>query len=349
MFYMNKNMKNKLSDFLRYQKGEMSGKEKNSFEKELQKDPFAGEASEGFAFSTPEAISDDMKNLKKRMTKRINRKHKVVFYTIAASVAVLMVISSVFIMLERNRNEKLFSENSEQHKEFQIETAKPVTAPVPVAEAQNQIAEKSKQKSAASPETQVRRETGALSARGNDSIINRSVADNSVNNINRKEVNGASVALATERSPGLTARKASFQNKSEEDSQPVPQAGTSRSALNEMVTVGYASSLPGDEKDKTIKGYLAPEPVYGKASFETYILRNIRRPDELIIGQQEIVIIRFKVKSDGTEDSIKIEKSPGKSFSDEAIRLIKSGPAWKPAELNGKVIEDTVRVRIVFR
>ncbi len=45
----NKNKRLKFPDFFRYSSDKMSGKERNSFERELQKDPFAMEASEGFA------------------------------------------------------------------------------------------------------------------------------------------------------------------------------------------------------------------------------------------------------------------------------------------------------------
>jgi protein TonB len=62
-----------------------------------------------------------------------------------------------------------------------------------------------------------------------------------------------------------------------------------------------------------------------------------------------VVIVSFLVQTNGNIDSIRIVKSPGKSFSDEAIRIIKSGPQWKPAENNGKPVEDVVRLRLVFK
>jgi len=59
--------------------------------------------------------------------------------------------------------------------------------------------------------------------------------------------------------------------------------------------------------------------------------------------------VNFKVDAEGKIDSIKIIRSPGKNFSDEAIRLIKEGPAWKPAEENGKRIDDGIKIKIVFK
>jgi TonB family protein len=62
-----------------------------------------------------------------------------------------------------------------------------------------------------------------------------------------------------------------------------------------------------------------------------------------------VVVLNFRVDTEGKIDSIRIIRSPNKNFSDEAIRLIKEGPGWKPAEENGKTINDEVRIRIVFR
>jgi hypothetical protein len=55
------------------------------------------------------------------------------------------------------------------------------------------------------------------------------------------------------------------------------------------------------------------------------------------------------IRTTGTIDSLKVVSSPGDEFATEAIRLIREGPAWKPAEKNGQVIDDEVRVRIVFK
>ena len=44
-----KNDRTSLPGLLKYMANKMSGKERNSFEKELQKDPFANEAAEGFS------------------------------------------------------------------------------------------------------------------------------------------------------------------------------------------------------------------------------------------------------------------------------------------------------------
>ncbi len=121
------------------------------------------------------------------------------------------------------------------------------------------------------------------------------------------------------------------------------------SALNEIVVVGYGAKGNETEKEYEATGYTPPQPVNGKASFDKYIQNQIRRPDTVTAGQRVVVVLNFIVDVNGRIDSLKVIRSPGKIFSDEALRLIKEGPAWKPAEQNGKAISDEVRIRIVFK
>jgi TonB family protein len=121
---------------------------------------------------------------------------------------------------------------------------------------------------------------------------------------------------------------------------------TSEISLNEVVVVGYGVR---DVADDAVKEYTPPLPANGRSAFDKYIRDNIRRPDTTTSGQRVVVVLNLIVNPDGKIDSIKVVRSPGKIFSDEAIRLIIEGPAWKPAEENGSAIRDEVRIRIVFK
>ena len=133
------------------------------------------------------------------------------------------------------------------------------------------------------------------------------------------------------------------------DSQVQVKLDPSISALSEVVVVGYGTKKAKSEKEDVFTGYAPPSPVNGKSNFDKYIKENQHRPDSITAGQRAVVVVSFLVRINGSIDSIMIARSPGKIFSDEAIRLIKSGPSWKPAEDNGKPVEDKVRIRIVFR
>ena len=100
----NKNGNDRLSDFIRYRENKMTDRERNSFERSLQKDPFAREASEGLENIDPSSAGDDIAGLRKQLKKRTIRKQRVLWYRIAASVAVLMIISSIFIFINRKES-----------------------------------------------------------------------------------------------------------------------------------------------------------------------------------------------------------------------------------------------------
>jgi len=335
----NKNTGKSLSDFLRYRKGEMTGEERNSFERELQKDPFANEASEGFESLSPGDILCDLKKIESLIPKAKTRVKGFVIYRIAASVAVLLAISTIFILVQRDKNDVQLAKYEKASEPFEISKEEPFiqkiaenTPTIPAAP----ISRK-KEESAASG--------GAAPEIRQENIVAEDISaekKNLIDSITDLKVKSTEIFLAEEK---MAAPAPMSRAKSAANSQQQVMFDTSVSAMDEVVVVGYGVS----SKKDTETGYTAPQPVTGKAAFDKYIEENIHRPDAITEGQRIVVVINFTVLSDGRIDSIKIVRSPEKAFSDEAIRLIKSGPQWKPAEDNGKVIDDEVRMRIVFR
>jgi TonB family protein len=61
------------------------------------------------------------------------------------------------------------------------------------------------------------------------------------------------------------------------------------------------------------------------------------------------VKLKFIVGLNGQISNIEIAKSLGEAFDNEAIRLLKEGPDWAPAEFNGEKVEREVKVKIRFR
>jgi|WetSurMetagenome_2_1015567.scaffolds.fasta_scaffold120393_1 TonB family protein len=118
-----KNRKTDLSDLLRYHGTEMTGKERNAFERKLQKDPFAEEAAEGFSVISSDETLKDIERLKRKLKSRVSRQQRVMYFRIAASVAVLMLISSIFFLSNR-------SKNADENVEIALNT----TTPLEIAE-----------------------------------------------------------------------------------------------------------------------------------------------------------------------------------------------------------------------
>jgi hypothetical protein len=402
----NKYTSNRFRDFLRYRRDEMTREEKNSFEREFQKDPFAEEAAEGFETISPEEIQNDLADLKKRIKARSGRKKRYMDYRIAASVAVLMIISSIFIVIERDRSFKQTSVTQAGSESLEIPLNKPLkeeTAKTEVPEKLQLLDEKKTKKSirekAASEkvnaplsnEVAKMAEAEKISEISEDNIGAEKKAANLAlpspvaikvtgKNAGEKFVSGkvmstgdnlplagATISVKGKRNGVITDTGGNFnivlpdtgkqtlvanyigmhpkEFEAKADSQLQIKLQPDNTSLSEVVVTGYGISRSRDIQT----GYIQPQPVNGRSDFNKYIRENIHWPDSATSGQRVVVLISFLVQTDGSLDSLKIIKSPGKLFSDEAIRLIKSGPAWKPGLENGKPVEDMVTLRIVFR
>ena len=102
----NKNKSRNMTDFLRYHKDEMSGEERNSFERDLQKDPFAQEAWEGFSLVTSEEAEKDLSDLKKELKKRIMKRTPHIYYRLAAAASLLILVSISVVIYNSQFNKK---------------------------------------------------------------------------------------------------------------------------------------------------------------------------------------------------------------------------------------------------
>jgi protein TonB len=65
-------------------------------------------------------------------------------------------------------------------------------------------------------------------------------------------------------------------------------------------------------------------------------------------GIQGRVIVNFVVEGDGTLSSIKVAKGIGDGCDEEAVRIIKLLPPWKPGSQNGKPVRVVYTVPIAF-
>jgi hypothetical protein len=349
MAHKNKIREKFLTDLERYHRDEMTGEERNSFERELQKDPFAEEAAEGLAAISQESSYKDLTNLQKRIKYRTAGKRRSMVYRIAASLAVLIGISAIFILIEKNKMVNRLADNSGQSKTIEIINSKPLREPVlkdALTEDRAFSPENLKSKSA-------RKETPTSTVGDAVQIVKSETKATGKNDtIYEKRVQPSEDFIAREQMAARAMERslpATKDSKAKTDVQNQVNPDSDLTALNEVVVVGYGTKKSESEKEVVITGYVPPQPLNGKAEFDKYVQTNLHRPDTTTDGRKFVVVISFLVHTNGIIDSIRIVRSPSKPFSDEAIRVIKSGPSWKPAENNGKPIEEKVRMRIVFK
>ncbi len=60
------------------------------------------------------------------------------------------------------------------------------------------------------------------------------------------------------------------------------------------------------------------------------------------------VVLSFKVDKNGAVSDINVERDPGYGTKEEAIRVIKKGPSWKPANQNGRLVTSIKKQAITF-
>jgi TonB family protein len=341
-----------LSDFLRYHGNKMTDRERNAFERHLQKDPFAEEASEGYNETGPFLAEKDISELRKRLIKRTSDKKKKLWYRIAASVAALMVLSILMIVEESRRPSEEMAQTPEPLTEKEspvLQEQRPENAGI-----NNQVPAVSDKSEKVKNEP---RKSEGVSIKKEEFTKEEALAENQQAIIMAEAKEPEQVIVAEKDKVMVPVSSGRITKTSvpitgniipAEDTSLENKLDPSVSALSETVVVGYSVKGAGEHREDTLKAYRPPSPQNGKNDFDKYIRDNIHRPDRSE-GQRVVVVLDFIVTRTGKTDSIKVVRSPGKIFSDEAIRLIREGPSWNPAEKDGEPISDEVRIRIVFK
>ena len=93
-----------------------------------------------------------------------------------------------------------------------------------------------------------------------------------------------------------------------------------------------------------------PEFVGGQAKMYQYLGENIKYPAAAqranISGR---VFVKFVVEDDGSIGDVKVMKGIGFGCDEEAVRVVKSMPKWKPGVQNGKNVRVYYNMPIVYR
>ncbi|MDB5131139.1 MAG: hypothetical protein JWR02_888 [Mucilaginibacter sp.] len=104
--------------------------------------------------------------------------------------------------------------------------------------------------------------------------------------------------------------------------------------------------------DSTVFISIEQQPDFpgGMEAFSRFISKNIRYP-ELARKNNTCgtVIISFVVERDGSLTEVKVERPVGDGCEEEAVRVIKLSPKWRPGLQNSKPIRVAYSVPIAFR
>ena len=423
------------NEYLKYLKGELSREERHSFERDLEADPFEMDAMEGMEKSNAGAVEEDLLSLHATLLKRLKRRRRRTIYSIAATVASILVVGTIFMNIyqlnpdaakETSSGDETFlyeepaTQSAAMEEEVPVKGKAPVNeeAPVqkviPVQEEVVMHEEKAMQvapeKEEAETERALARKTEPVKPEYEEPVLQleeeRVTAMEAQPQRSRKKgrAQEAPIPYSIERVGGIVV--------SSEDMEPLPGAsimvkgsdsgmvadmegrftvvadqqsqttviasyvgmetdeyqlagGTENrvvmqpdmASLDEVVVVGYGvekevhaiGAVQKFQFDKEEFNYSGAEPSGGIEAFKMYMEENIRFPAGDTISKREVVVLKFIVESDGTLSEIKILRSPGDSFTEVAIRLLKEGPVWNPARDESGTTDDMVRMRIVFK
>jgi protein TonB len=92
------------------------------------------------------------------------------------------------------------------------------------------------------------------------------------------------------------------------------------------------------------------EPIGGTQAYADYLADKMNYPtNALRSGIQGVVEVTFVVEKTGATSNWEVKKSLSPECDAEALRLIKAGPRWKPAEHRGGIVRQRVTVPITFQ
>ena len=89
----------------------------------------------------------------------------------------------------------------------------------------------------------------------------------------------------------------------------------------------------------------------GNKAMMEFLMMNMKYPESAVKAKQQgKAVVGFVVKKDGTVSDVYIVKSTGYDVLDnEAMRVVKSMPAWEPGKQKGKPVDVKYFVPITFR
>ena len=158
----------------------------------------------------------------------------------------------------------------------------------------------------------------------------------------------------------------------EQKPQPVetPQQTTQLEIVDDDVETEDLNINAEVEQNEVIEEYVAPEVVEeevseteifqiveempsfpgGEGKLMEYVAKNIKYPQiARETGIQGRVFVGFVVEPDGSISNVKLLRGIGGGCDEEAMRVIKSLPKWKPGKQRGKAVRVSYQIPVFFK
>ena len=150
----------------------------------------------------------------------------------------------------------------------------------------------------------------------------------------------------------------------------VPKQTTQLEIVQDDVEVDDIEINAEVEQNEVLEEYVAPEVVEeevveqeifqiveempafpgGEAKLMEYVGKNIKYPQiARETGIQGRVFIGFVVEPDGSVSNVKLLRGIGGGCDEEAMRVVKSMPKWKPGKQRGKAVRVSYQIPVFFK
>ncbi len=127
---------------------------------------------------------------------------------------------------------------------------------------------------------------------------------------------------------------------------------TSETDENEDIIVNSTSEKEPETWDDVpfIVVEKMPEPAGGISGLRKFLAKNINYPKESQeIGTQGTVYLKFVVSAKGKVEQVQVTRGVDKLLDDEAVRVVKLLPDFKPGMQGGRAVAVWYSVPIVFK
>ena len=124
------------------------------------------------------------------------------------------------------------------------------------------------------------------------------------------------------------------------------------SAAEEQVAAAQEATVEAIifKNDSMPDGLVAPEFPNGGEALYKYIAENLHYPEQAKSdGVQGKVVVQFTVMDNGDIVNVEVAKGIGGGCDEEALRVVKSMPKWKPAIYEGKPVNVQYCIPINFK
>ncbi|MRR19984.1 hypothetical protein EG827_07295 [bacterium] len=324
----------------------------------LPRDAFEEEASEGLGRMSREEAKADLRDLKGRMERRL-RKPRLIWLPATAAVVILLVASTIYISLFRERGTDLSGiARSEEAKtgigqDSVADMTKADTALIAMAEPIQKKENSSDLSETSAGLVAAKRTAESKSARQAelaDMDVMAAVAEPDEEMVDEM----INAAEKNEIAEVVVSEVAEEEAQAEEvivEAIPMMQKAALRSNDNAKEKDSVRPAAAGQEA--AVQGAVMPDraasPAGGMEEFREWIARNLIYPEGVDPVVRQVIVVTFRVRADSTLYDLKAERTAGDLFTQEAFRLILEGPKWKPAVRGGQPVEEEVRVSIVFK